>query len=60
MSVNFSLQLPASDSPQPEKAASKCQRCVVVGNGGILKGLELGPLIDRFDTIIRSELLLDE
>lgn len=45
--------LPASDSPQPEKAAGTCQRCVVMGNGGILKGLELGPLIDRFDTIIR-------
>lgn len=46
-------KLPASDSPQPEKAAGKCQRCVVMGNGGILKGLELGPVIDRFDTIIR-------
>lgn len=46
--------LPASHSaPEPEKIAGKCKRCVVVGNGGILKGLELGPLIDRFDTIIR-------
>ncbi|XP_059202827.1 lactosylceramide alpha-2,3-sialyltransferase [Centropristis striata] len=47
-------QLPDSDSlPQLEKASEECRRCVVVGNGGILKGLELGPLIDRFDTIIR-------
>lgn len=46
------LPAPASD-PQPEKASGKCQRCVVVGNGGILKGLELGQLIDRFSTIIR-------
>ncbi|XP_035505312.1 lactosylceramide alpha-2,3-sialyltransferase [Scophthalmus maximus] len=38
---------------QPGKTSAKCQRCVVVGNGGILRGLELGPLIDRFDTIIR-------
>ncbi|KAG7223618.1 hypothetical protein INR49_028512 [Caranx melampygus] len=34
-------------------SSDKCQRCVVMGNGGILRGLELGPLIDRFDTIIR-------
>ncbi|XP_023279104.1 lactosylceramide alpha-2,3-sialyltransferase-like isoform X2 [Seriola lalandi dorsalis] len=46
--------LPDSDfKPQLEKASDKCQRCLVMGNGGILRGLELGPLIDRFDTIIR-------
>uniref|UniRef100_A0AAQ6IQ63 Lactosylceramide alpha-2,3-sialyltransferase n=1 Tax=Anabas testudineus TaxID=64144 RepID=A0AAQ6IQ63_ANATE len=45
--------LPHSVTPQPEKTSAKCQRCVVVGNGGILKGLELGSLIDRFDIIIR-------
>ncbi|XP_041846225.1 lactosylceramide alpha-2,3-sialyltransferase [Melanotaenia boesemani] len=46
--------LPASDSAAlPERTSGKCRRCVVVGNGGILKGLELGPLINRFDTIIR-------
>ncbi|XP_077388757.1 lactosylceramide alpha-2,3-sialyltransferase isoform X2 [Festucalex cinctus] len=45
--------------PEPNDAAvftkgpDTCQRCVVIGNGGILKGLELGPFIDRFDTIIR-------
>ncbi|XP_078117218.1 lactosylceramide alpha-2,3-sialyltransferase isoform X5 [Sander vitreus] len=45
--------LPDSDSlPLPEKT-DKCRRCVVMGNGGILRGLELGPLINRFDTIIR-------
>ncbi|XP_074503849.1 lactosylceramide alpha-2,3-sialyltransferase [Sebastes fasciatus] len=47
-------QLPDSDSvPQSEKTSDKCRRCVVMGNGGILRGLELGPLIDRFDTVIR-------
>lgn len=47
-------QLPDSDSgTQPGNTSDKCRRCVVVGNGGILRGLELGPLIDRFDTIIR-------
>ncbi|XP_028314819.1 lactosylceramide alpha-2,3-sialyltransferase [Gouania willdenowi] len=46
--------LPASDSvTEPVHTSSQCRRCVVVGNGGILKGLELGSLIDRFDTIIR-------
>ncbi|KAJ8269418.1 hypothetical protein COCON_G00120250 [Conger conger] len=30
-----------------------CQRCVVVGNGGVLRGLALGPLIDQFDIVIR-------
>ncbi|XP_019937188.2 lactosylceramide alpha-2,3-sialyltransferase isoform X2 [Paralichthys olivaceus] len=39
-----------SHSAQP---SDKCRHCVVVGNGGILRGLELGPLIDRYDTIIR-------
>lgn len=53
LSVNIPLKLPDSDSsPLPEKT-DKCRRCVVMGNGGILKGLELGPLINRFDTIIR-------
>ncbi|KAM9357153.1 lactosylceramide alpha-2,3-sialyltransferase [Symphorus nematophorus] len=47
-------ELPDSDSAaQLGNASDKCRRCVVMGNGGILRGLELGPLIDRFDTIIR-------
>ncbi|XP_033949516.1 lactosylceramide alpha-2,3-sialyltransferase isoform X1 [Pseudochaenichthys georgianus] len=46
--------LPDSESfPLPKNTSEKCQRCVVMGNGGILRGLELGTLIDRFDTIIR-------
>ncbi|XP_069388077.1 lactosylceramide alpha-2,3-sialyltransferase isoform X9 [Paralichthys olivaceus] len=43
-------RLENSHSAQP---SDKCRHCVVVGNGGILRGLELGPLIDRYDTIIR-------
>ncbi|XP_053735916.1 lactosylceramide alpha-2,3-sialyltransferase isoform X1 [Synchiropus splendidus] len=47
-------QLPKLDKvTQPGRTSEKCQRCVVIGNGGILKGLELGALIDHFDTIIR-------
>ncbi|XP_029021343.1 lactosylceramide alpha-2,3-sialyltransferase isoform X2 [Betta splendens] len=47
------LQLLPDSDVLPQLAADKCQRCVVIGNGGVLKGLELGPLIDRFDIIIR-------
>uniref|UniRef100_A0A8C9SDL5 Lactosylceramide alpha-2,3-sialyltransferase n=1 Tax=Scleropages formosus TaxID=113540 RepID=A0A8C9SDL5_SCLFO len=36
-----------------ESSGNACQRCVVVGNGGILRGLRLGSLIDQFDIIIR-------
>lgn len=45
------LQLFPESSSQPEQ--DKCSRCVVVGNGGILKDLRLGPFIDRFDKVIR-------
>nr|XP_006629775.2 PREDICTED: lactosylceramide alpha-2,3-sialyltransferase isoform X1 [Lepisosteus oculatus]XP_015200482.1 PREDICTED: lactosylceramide alpha-2,3-sialyltransferase isoform X3 [Lepisosteus oculatus]XP_015200483.1 PREDICTED: lactosylceramide alpha-2,3-sialyltransferase isoform X1 [Lepisosteus oculatus]XP_015200484.1 PREDICTED: lactosylceramide alpha-2,3-sialyltransferase isoform X1 [Lepisosteus oculatus] len=40
-------------SPAKEEAAKSCRRCVVIGNGGILRGLELGNLIDQFDVVIR-------
>lgn len=40
-------------SPTQEHHGKDCQRCVVVGNGGILRGLELGALIDQFDMVIR-------
>lgn len=47
-------QLPDSDAvPKADNTSDGCRRCVVMGNGGILKGLQLGSLIDRFDTIIR-------
>ncbi|XP_053163315.1 lactosylceramide alpha-2,3-sialyltransferase isoform X3 [Hemicordylus capensis] len=38
----------------PESLQSKhCKHCVVVGSGGVLRGLELGYALNQFDTIIR-------
>ncbi|CAK6969361.1 lactosylceramide alpha-2%2C3-sialyltransferase [Scomber scombrus] len=48
---NLLKQLP--DSAAQMEKSKECRRCVVMGNGGILKGLELGQLIDKFDIIIR-------
>ncbi|XP_077958250.1 lactosylceramide alpha-2,3-sialyltransferase isoform X2 [Gasterosteus aculeatus] len=46
-------QLPNSASAPETMMADKCLRCVIVGNGGVLRGLELGHHINQFDTIIR-------
>ncbi|CAL8267948.1 unnamed protein product [Boreogadus saida] len=45
--------LPRTEPPRPQQGPGACRRCVVMGNGGILRNMELGPLIDRFDTVIR-------
>uniref|UniRef100_A0A8C6TTD3 Lactosylceramide alpha-2,3-sialyltransferase n=1 Tax=Neogobius melanostomus TaxID=47308 RepID=A0A8C6TTD3_9GOBI len=45
------LQLLPESSSQLKP--DQCRRCVVVGNGGVLRGLELGRFIDQFDTVIR-------
>ncbi|XP_030046924.1 lactosylceramide alpha-2,3-sialyltransferase [Microcaecilia unicolor] len=38
----------------PEELKSKhCKRCVVIGNGGILHGLQLGHILDQYDIAIR-------
>lgn len=44
--------LPEHDFPEHLKARS-CRRCVVVGSGGILHGLELGHALNQFDVVIR-------
>ncbi|KAL1768161.1 lactosylceramide alpha-2,3-sialyltransferase isoform X1 [Sigmodon hispidus] len=44
--------LPEHDLPEPLRA-KHCQRCVVIGNGGILHGLELGHILNQFDVVIR-------
>ncbi|XP_049640891.1 lactosylceramide alpha-2,3-sialyltransferase [Suncus etruscus] len=44
--------LPEHDFPKHLQAKS-CRRCMVVGNGGILQGLELGEVLNQFDIVIR-------
>ncbi|XP_073676979.1 lactosylceramide alpha-2,3-sialyltransferase-like [Garra rufa] len=43
--------LPASS--EERRGGTDCRRCLVIGNGGILKGLGLGSLFNQFSTIIR-------
>ncbi|XP_076878627.1 lactosylceramide alpha-2,3-sialyltransferase [Brachyhypopomus gauderio] len=43
--------MPVSSSE--ETGGHSCRRCVVVGNGGILQGLELGTLLNQFNVILR-------
>lgn len=44
--------LPEHDFPEHLRAKS-CKRCVVIGSGGILHGLELGHALNQFDVVIR-------
>uniref|UniRef100_A0A2I3G9H3 Lactosylceramide alpha-2,3-sialyltransferase n=1 Tax=Nomascus leucogenys TaxID=61853 RepID=A0A2I3G9H3_NOMLE len=44
--------LPEHDLPEHLKAKT-CRRCVVIGSGGILHGLELGHTLNQFDIVIR-------
>ncbi|XP_074848386.1 lactosylceramide alpha-2,3-sialyltransferase isoform X2 [Carettochelys insculpta] len=49
---NLLKLLPEHDLPENLKS-KHCKRCVVVGNGGILHGLELGHVLNQFDIVIR-------
>ncbi|XP_073906230.1 lactosylceramide alpha-2,3-sialyltransferase isoform X2 [Castor canadensis] len=44
--------LPEHDFPE-HLQAKQCRRCVVIGSGGILHGLELGHALNQFDVVIR-------
>lgn len=44
--------LPEHGLPEHLQAKS-CRRCVVIGSGGILHGLELGHALNQFDVVIR-------
>ncbi|XP_053314128.1 lactosylceramide alpha-2,3-sialyltransferase [Spea bombifrons] len=38
----------------PKRLESKsCKRCIVIGSGGILRGLQLGSVVDQYDIVIR-------
>ncbi|CAM4552597.1 lactosylceramide alpha-2,3-sialyltransferase isoform X1 [Lepidochelys kempii] len=49
---NLLKLLPEYDLPENLKS-KHCKRCVVVGSGGILRGLELGHVLNEFDIVIR-------
>ncbi|XP_069488273.1 lactosylceramide alpha-2,3-sialyltransferase isoform X2 [Ambystoma mexicanum] len=44
--------MPAQDLPQALKA-KQCKRCIVLGSGSILHGLQIGQAVDQFDIVIR-------
>ncbi|XP_054829139.1 lactosylceramide alpha-2,3-sialyltransferase isoform X2 [Eublepharis macularius] len=47
------LDLLPNDDLQEDIKLKSCKRCVVVGNGGVLHGLELGYALNQFDVVIR-------
>ncbi|XP_069060344.1 lactosylceramide alpha-2,3-sialyltransferase isoform X2 [Pleurodeles waltl] len=44
--------MPDKDLTEPLKSKT-CKRCIVVGNGGILHGLQMGHAVDQYDIVIR-------
>nr|XP_033807667.1 lactosylceramide alpha-2,3-sialyltransferase isoform X5 [Geotrypetes seraphini] len=44
--------MPKYDLPE-ELKSKQCKRCVVIGNGGILHGLQLGHILNQYDVAIR-------
>lgn len=45
-------KLPDTDIPADIKKLP-CRRCIVIGNGGLLKGSKLGSHIDQYDAVFR-------
>ncbi|XP_069833356.1 lactosylceramide alpha-2,3-sialyltransferase isoform X2 [Dendropsophus ebraccatus] len=37
----------------PSSKEKDCKRCIVIGSGGILHGMQLGHAIDKYDVVIR-------
>ncbi|XP_026537533.1 type 2 lactosamine alpha-2,3-sialyltransferase isoform X1 [Notechis scutatus] len=46
-------QLERCDLFLEDKSSSSCKKCIVVGNGGILRNKNLGQKIDSYDVVIR-------
>ncbi|XP_040191176.1 lactosylceramide alpha-2,3-sialyltransferase isoform X1 [Rana temporaria] len=51
--LNDTLNMMSEDELPKELKHKQCKRCIVIGSGGILHGLELGHKIDQFDVVIR-------
>ncbi|PIO13465.1 hypothetical protein AB205_0152760, partial [Aquarana catesbeiana] len=51
--LNDTLDMMPEDELPKELRNKQCKRCIVIGSGGILHGLELGHIIDQFDVVIR-------
>ncbi|XP_069601020.1 lactosylceramide alpha-2,3-sialyltransferase [Ranitomeya imitator] len=47
------LELITDDDLPMGPSPKKCKRCIVIGSGGILHGLQLGHIIDEHDVVIR-------
>ncbi|XP_041454288.1 lactosylceramide alpha-2,3-sialyltransferase-like [Lytechinus variegatus] len=45
-------KLPDTDIPADIRKLS-CRRCIVIGNGGLMKGAQLGSEIDKYDAVFR-------
>ncbi|XP_032890772.1 lactosylceramide alpha-2,3-sialyltransferase isoform X4 [Amblyraja radiata] len=52
-SFNHLIDLMPMVSLPEELERNPCKRCIVLGSGGILRGLGLGRILDRFDVVIR-------
>ncbi|XP_078268306.1 lactosylceramide alpha-2,3-sialyltransferase isoform X3 [Rhinoraja longicauda] len=52
-SFNHLIDLMPMVSLPEELERNPCKRCIVLGSGGILRGLGLGRFLDRFDVVIR-------
>ncbi|XP_072898323.1 lactosylceramide alpha-2,3-sialyltransferase-like isoform X3 [Hemitrygon akajei] len=50
---NHLIDLMPMVSLPEELERNPCKRCIVLGSGGILRGLRLGPYLDKFDVVIR-------
>ncbi|KAM3939454.1 lactosylceramide alpha-2,3-sialyltransferase isoform 1-T4 [Leptodactylus fuscus] len=47
------LDMITDDGLPKGPSAKDCKRCIVIGSGGILHGLQLGSAIDKYDVVIR-------
>ncbi|XP_075712784.1 lactosylceramide alpha-2,3-sialyltransferase isoform X2 [Rhinoderma darwinii] len=47
------LKMTTDDDLPMGPSTKECKRCIVIGSGGILHGLQLGHAIDQFDVVIR-------